>query len=135
MTIRIIFSNTTGDMLIQAGNQEYKFKATSGKGDCMNNQNCEAIPYKGPTPKGAYYIVAKELDDPNYAVDVARWLGISNVQHGKLPKLADWGDFRMPLRPQLGTYTNNRDNKFHQAIKSLEAEIDEDELALQETLE
>jgi hypothetical protein len=98
--MRIIFSNTTGEFLIQAESKEYSFKATSGRNACMNNQSCEDKSFVGPTPAGAYYIIPTQLDDPNYFGDVMR------------RTKGDWGDFRIQMYPQAGTDTKGRTNMF-----------------------
>jgi Protein of unknown function (DUF2778) len=101
MTARIIFSNTTGEFLVQTDTETYSFNATSGKGECMNNQVCEATPNIGPTPIGSYYIIPSRLDDPGFIHDSGR-----RVMSG------DWGDFRIEMYAQQGTNTHGRDKMF-----------------------
>jgi Protein of unknown function (DUF2778) len=115
MTMRIIFSNTTGEFVIQTDNQNYSFKATSGKNECMNNKDCEDKPYIGPTPKGAYYIIANQLDDPNHWGDAGRAIAggvLTKIGNVNIRKPADWGDFRIEIYPQAGTNTHGRNNMF-----------------------
>jgi hypothetical protein len=100
MTARIIFSNTTGEFLVQTDTETYSFNATSGRGECMNNQVCEATPNVGPTPIGSYYIIPSRIDDPGMIHDAGRRFK------------GDWGDFRIEMYAQQGTNTHGRDKMF-----------------------
>ena len=66
----------------------YSIRATSGKGACLNNSSCEKTKNIGPIPKGQYYILKNELDNPSKIWDLGRTVGTG-----------DWGDWRVPIHP------------------------------------
>lgn len=68
----------------------------SGKGDCMNNPECECLADKGPIPRGDYSLSSREISNPGHLWDILR-----NTR-------ADWGDWRVPLYAAPDTNTFGR---------------------------
>ena len=88
-------------LVVSDSDEVYTVLATSGKGNCVNRPSCEHLENKGPIPKGHYYLLRKELDDPIPAWDFARSMAIG-----------DWGDWRISLHPVFGTVKHGRSGFF-----------------------
>ena len=78
----------------------YTLPASSGAPNC----DCdETTPNKGPIPRGRYTAISRDLSNPPWFKDIAR----------NLPGLgADWGDWRVRLRPGPETETFGRSGFF-----------------------
>ena len=82
------------------GATPYDIKASSGKGNCINNVECIKKKSKGPLPPGKYTLKVSDLTNPGFFGDLAR-----NI-------LGDWGDWRAPLKPIEGTTIFGRSGFF-----------------------
>jgi len=78
----------------------YSIRATSGKGACMNLSSCQNQKDIGPIPKGQYYMLKKDLTNPNFIKDIAR-----NIK-------GDWGDWRIPIHATGQTKVYGRNGFF-----------------------
>jgi hypothetical protein len=72
------------------GEEPHIIPATSGIAKCMDETKCEAIRGRGPVPRGAYFILAEETDQPS-----ALWAPGRSLR-------ADWGSFRVPIHLWTG---------------------------------
>ncbi len=102
----LIFDRENGILrvLTKGGLFGFAIPATSGKGGCMNNPECEGKKDVGPLPRGDYLIDLNAeghgLSDPSPVWDVLR------------RARGDWGDWRAPLIPQSNTKKYGRNNFF-----------------------
>ncbi|MBI5468335.1 MAG: DUF2778 domain-containing protein [Deltaproteobacteria bacterium] len=88
--VRLAFDVREGILTVdprRPGASSYTISATSGKGKCMNNPDCESNSWEGPIPRGIYRIDVSELDNPGLLKDLAR------------NAILDWGDWRVTLHP------------------------------------
>ena len=67
----------------------YSTRATSGKGEHMNNPNSQDIQDFGPIPEGRYLLFNSEWKSQSTSIQL-----YNIFVHG-----SDWGDFNVPLHP------------------------------------
>jgi len=82
---RLTFNVRSGALIVDpesAGRSRYGIYATSGKGICMNNPDCECKSDIGPIPRGRYTINIRQLSSPGLLRHIVR-----NI-------FTDWGDWR-----------------------------------------
>jgi RHS repeat-associated protein len=77
----------------EGGGRAYYVPATSGRPNCECDEKDRN---RGPIPGGRYLLLPAELSNPGPIKDYFR------------NKLADWGDWRVPLHPLPGTKTHGR---------------------------
>ena len=82
------------------GAAPYSIMATSGRGDNMNQPECECNQNTGPIPRGDYMAFIWNLSNPGMVGDVLRNM------------LGNWGDWRVSLTPVHGTDTHGRSGFF-----------------------
>lgn len=104
--MKMIFSLSTGKLMVSCASFAMTLPATSGRGVCKNNSShsCQAMPFEGPIPVGDYYIDPKDLSDPGFIGDIAR--------NFRPDSPGDWGDFRIKIQPLSTTRTYGRNNFF-----------------------
>lgn len=83
------------------GVKPYTIDATSGTDECMNKTKCEFDEFKGPIPRGKYYIDTTQIDNPDSAGDWER-------NFGNHPDSGDWGDWRARIYPYPSTKREGR---------------------------
>ncbi|ARN66134.1 DUF2778 domain-containing protein [Vibrio parahaemolyticus] len=100
--MKIVFSISRGKLNLVTPCLSLSIKATSGRGNCLNNASltCQMKSFEGPLPVGSYYINPSEVSDPNMLGDMIR------------RTKGDWGDWRVRLHPVAGSKTHGRDNFF-----------------------
>ena len=86
------------------GRHPYFVPITSGRGQCMNDSKCSSKTNEGPTPPGPYVINVSEMSDPGPLHDLLRQFR------------GDWGDWRVPLRPEQGNNTRRSGFFIHGGI-------------------
>jgi len=97
---RLTFNVRAGLLIVDpesAGRSRYTIRATSVKGSCMNNPECECKEDIGPIPRGNYTANNSKLVNPNFIRDI-----LTTIKSG------DYGDWRIPLVPSSGTNTFDR---------------------------
>jgi len=83
------------------GGGGYSVRATSRKGACINDSTCQTKKNIGPIPKGEFYMLKREFDNPNIIWDIGRTFAYG-----------DWGDWRIPIHPANKTKTYDRSGFF-----------------------
>lgn len=100
---KIIFQIRTGIFAVKTdAGETFEIKATSGNGVCLNNpsQECLQAVSVGPLPIGSYYLHPGELSNPGLIGDLLRRVR------------GDWGDWRIPIKPDTSTNTHGRSGFF-----------------------
>lgn len=106
--VKLEYDISKGTLSVDPGRPDkppYEMKATSGKGECMNDPSCADKPWEGPVPPGEYTLNTDQISDPGTLKDWARngfGVGLGG----------DWGDFRVPIKPDGDTKTHGRDGFF-----------------------
>ncbi len=106
--VRLAFDVREGILTVDPGRHgeaSYTIQATSGKGKCMNNPDCESKVNAGPIPRGVYRMDVSELSNPGLLGDIGRTFR-------SFPDLRDWGDWRVQLHREPGTKTFGRTGFF-----------------------
>ena len=70
---RLTFNVRSGTLTVDPespGRAGYSISATSGKGSCMNNPDCECRSDVGPIPRGSYTANIGSLANPNFLKDL-----------------------------------------------------------------
>ena len=94
----------------QPGSSTYTLPAVSGRPGCTGGCGTNT-PNAGPIPGGEYFLLTKEISQPNFLRTLLR----NNPING-----ADWGGWRAPLHPERGTETFGRGGFFlHEGYLSL----------------
>jgi RHS repeat-associated protein len=86
----LYYSISTGQLIIdpeRPGAAPYVVSATSGKGPCTNQSECQNKKDTGPIPAGVYFMNAEEISEPSAAGDIARLVRSRE----------DWGSFRVRI--------------------------------------
>ena len=98
---RLEFYINTGTLVVITNEGfRYHINATSGHGDAINDPRRVSEKFIGPIPPGQYHIDMKDFTDPGTIGDLLR-----NLR-------GDWGDWRVPVKPEPGNNANGRDGFF-----------------------
>lgn len=102
----MVFSISSGKLMVATASFAMTVPATSGRGACENNNSstCQSASFEGPIPIGMYYIDPSDLSDPNIVGDLARTYRPDSP--------GDWGDFRVRIESFSSTNTYGRDGFF-----------------------